>query len=86
VGSSPTGVIRKENEMKYPNSDEVELANHRQLGVWMRFLPSPGANHIGEAVFRDKMLEESTVLNMISDRFESFGGWSPEISKSVELD
>jgi hypothetical protein len=57
--------------MGYPALEEVEAAELEQLGRWYRFLPSP------------KGSTEGKVLMRIIERFNSGGGWSPALSKSV---
>jgi hypothetical protein len=70
--------------MKYPSDEEVQNAEHMQLGEWMRFLPSPGIHHIGDGDdFQGMMQQESAILKKIAVRFEEAGGWTPTISKSV---
>jgi len=54
--------------------EEVEQASRKQLCRWYRFLPSPGTD------------DEVEVMNRIAERFNEFGGFTPEISKEVGWD
>ena len=63
--------------MTYPTLEEVEVATPRQLGIWLRFLPSPGVDNY------DKMDDESDVLNAIADKFTEQGGWNSALSKLI---
>jgi len=57
-----------------PTMEEVEQASRKQLCRWYRFLPSPGTD------------DEVEVMNRIAERFNEFGGFTPEISKEVGWD
>jgi hypothetical protein len=58
--------------MKYPNSlEEVNAADHYQICKWYRFLPSP------------ETPINFQVMDRIVERFNNFGGFTPEISKSI---
>ena len=54
-----------------PTMEEVENASRKQLCYWYRFLPSP------------KTDDEVKVMNRIIERFDEFGGFTPEISKEI---
>jgi hypothetical protein len=73
--------------MRYPSIEEVNNANHMQLGRWLRFLPSPGMNAIDHGMEGEELDEhlyfESLVLARIGERFE---GWTPELSKAIGWD
>lgn len=71
--------------MLYPTLEEVESATKHQLGVWYRFLPSPGMNHIGDdhKSFRENCEKESQIMKRICERFEKMGFFDPELSKEI---
>lgn len=69
----------------YPSSEMVQNADRVQLGRWLRFLPSPGIDHIGQPNFTSKFDEEILTLDSIQDRFVEMGGWTPAVSKAVGL-
>lgn len=56
--------------MEYPTVEQVALADHRQLAVWYRFLPSPQSNQV-------------EALNLICSRLDELGGITPELSESI---
>jgi hypothetical protein len=56
---------------RYPDIQLAHKATHRQLGIWFRFLPSPAND------------EQREVLRVIIDRFNSFGGFNPNLSKDI---
>lgn len=57
--------------MEYPTIAEVESADHEQICRWARFLEVT-ANR-----------KEQEVVIKICDRFDEFGGITPEISKKI---
>ena len=54
-----------------PTMEQVERANHEQLGRWYRFLPSGDTK------------EQQKVLDRIAERFKALGGMTPAISKKI---
>lgn len=58
----------------YPALADIPTASYRQLGVWMRFLPSPETE------------DQVAALDLISKRFYLLGGWTSEMSKAVGWD
>ncbi|GAG56035.1 unnamed protein product [marine sediment metagenome] len=54
-----------------PTLEEVEGASRKQICRWYRFLPSP------------KTDEEVEVINRIVERFNKYGGFTPELSKDI---
>jgi len=71
--------------INYPTLEEVEKANHIQICRWWRFLPSPGSRALGKnyEIFYECLKQEEEILNKISEKLESFGGFTPEISKLI---
>jgi hypothetical protein len=67
----------------YPTMEEVEKASHRQICYWNRFLDSPGTRAIGKDNFEKIMEEEGKIMDRIVQRLKEFGGFTPEISKSL---
>lgn len=65
--------------------EQVEAADHMQLGRWYRFFPSPGNSAIGtnHKHFQKVLARESLVLDRIIERFNEKGGMSPRISKTI---
>jgi hypothetical protein len=57
----------------FPTIQEVEKADKEQLARWYRFLPS------GETAADQK------IMKRISERFEKFGGMTPELSKKIGM-
>ncbi|MFA5248406.1 MAG: hypothetical protein WC415_04160 [Patescibacteria group bacterium] len=55
----------------YPTLMAVISANHYQICKWYRFLRSPETQ------------EEVDINNEICERLKNFGGFTPEISKSI---
>jgi hypothetical protein len=81
--------------VNYPTLDEVNAADHYQVCKWYRFLPSPGMNAIEKSrahweppgpEFEEEIQREVVIMNRISDRLKEFGGFTPEISKSLGWD
>lgn len=68
---------------KYPTLVEVEAADHRQICKWYRFLGSPGMSAIASGDFEEVCAAEAKIMNRIADRLKEFGGFTPEISKSL---
>ena len=71
--------------MGYPTMIEVEKASRIQLARWYRFLQSPGYSAIrhGAELFQSTMNEETKIMDLIVDRFNKMGGFSPAISKQI---
>jgi hypothetical protein len=69
----------------YPTLEEVEKADIIQLSTWIRFLRSPGDNHITESrdQFYQILEKEVKVLDRIMCRQKELGGWTSEISKKI---
>lgn len=57
-----------------PTMKEVEQASRKQICKWYRFLSSPETD------------DDVNVMNRIVERFNEFGGFTPEISKEVGWD
>jgi len=55
----------------YPTIEQVDVATHYQICGWWRFLKSPKD---------DKQVK---IMNRIGERLKEFGGFTPEISKSL---
>jgi len=55
----------------YPDTEQVEAASHYQICKWYRFLKSPTSD------------SQVKTMNRIIDRLKKFGGFTPEISKSI---
>lgn len=69
--------------MMYPTLEQVEKASHLELCRWYRFLPSPGEFAIGKDNFSEVMEQEAKVMGRVVDRVKDFGGFTPEISKTL---
>lgn len=75
--------------MKYPSMQEVEAASHEQLGIWWRFLPSPGndlVDSIDEHAFYTLCNKEAEIMIRIGERFKAMRMFTPGLSKSIGLD
>ncbi len=72
--------------MNYPTIEEVNAATHYQICKWWRFLGGPGLNSIGKPNFQEVLEREAAVMNRIGERLKEFGGFTPEISKSLGWD
>lgn len=66
-----------------PTLDEINAASHYQICSWYRFLPSPGSSAINKSNFREVLDAEAFLMNRIVERLKEFGGFTPEISKSL---
>lgn len=55
----------------YPTLEEVNNADHKQICRWYRFLKSPST------------MQENSILRRICERLKNFGGFTPELSKSI---
>lgn len=55
----------------YPNKNTIETANRFQLCFWYRFLESPNTP------------EEIELMDLIIKKFNEFGGFTPEISETI---
>lgn len=71
--------------MKYPTLKEVEAAGRYDLCRWARFLDSPGLSAVYEdpEVLEAQSKREAIISTRISERLKEFGGFTPEISKSL---
>ena len=72
--------------MSYPTLEQVEAATHYEICKWWRFLPSPGSSAIGDSdreYFDKTLARELKVMDKIKERLDHFGGFTPEISKSL---
>jgi len=54
-----------------PTMEAVEKAGREQICRWWRFLSSPETD------------QEVKIMNLIAERFDEMGGFTPEISKRV---
>ena len=75
---------RNVHTSRYPEMDAIDNASHRQLGYWVRYLNSPGVDSYGADNFADVLAMESAALDLIMERFDSLGGWTPKVSKAVD--
>lgn len=57
--------------MEYPTEKEVDKANHLQVCEWYRFLKTPEND------------SQKNILKFICERYKSFGGMTPKISKQI---
>ncbi len=67
------------HEIDWPTEEEAGEAGPKQLGYWLRYLPSPG--------WKDpsKMEEQEKIMNVIYARFyDRYNGWNPGLSKDVD--
>jgi hypothetical protein len=71
-------------ESDYPCICMIDRANRPLLGYWVRYLPSPGLSAAGHRGFGDAVAMESAALDLIQERFDSLGGWSPPTSKAAD--
>ncbi len=69
--------------MAYPTMEQVEQASQIQLARWYRFLESPGTEAIDKSNFDEVLREQVKIQARLLERFESFGGWNPTLSKQV---
>lgn len=69
--------------MEYPTMDEVEKGNRYQLGVWFRFLPSPGSAWAGGDNFKEMFKRETTIMQRLIGRFQDLGGMDMILSKQI---
>lgn len=71
--------------MEYPTIEDVEQADRLQLAKWYRHLPSPGfqMREISLIAINRQPDSEKKIMARIVERFEEFGGFTPEISKAV---
>ena len=74
--------------VNYPTMEEVEKADKLQLGIWWRFLPSPGTSglNLPMSEFKKVMVKEADIQKRIMERFNEKGGWTTRISKAVGWD
>jgi len=72
--------------MGYPTLEQVNSASHYQICSWYRFLPSPGSRAIGRPDFEEVLNREAPIMDRIAERLKEFGGFTPEISKSLGWD
>jgi hypothetical protein len=59
------------NRPDFPTLDQVESADHEQLGKWYRFLPS------GETP------EQQKIMDRIEQRFKRLGGMTEALSEKI---
>jgi hypothetical protein len=69
--------------MTYPTIDEVYAADQRKLGIWYRFLPSPGQSAVGTKNFGNQLRSEGHIMDVICYRFRAMGGMTPALSKEI---
>jgi hypothetical protein len=69
--------------MTYPTLAEVETANRFQICNWVRNLPSPGLEAVGQDNFLEVLLQQVPVMDRICERFRELDGMTPEISKAI---
>ena len=67
----------------YPSLEAVNAADRMQICSWYRFLPSPGTWAIGTDQLEATLREEAEIMDRIAERFREFGGFTPQISKSI---
>lgn len=69
----------------YPTLEDVRNASREQLARWYRFLPSPGASAIGldRESFLTVLGREKEIMDLIVQRFQLLGGFTPELSKKI---
>ena len=77
----------KYEHIPYPTLQEVEEADRYRLGVWYRFLQSPGVNAVIAEVDRKSYAvavdREKAILDRIIIRFDEIGGWDSKLSKEI---
>lgn len=72
--------------MTYPTLAEVEAADQHQLCAWYRFLPSPGTSALDQpAEFARVLSAEAVIMDRIVDRWRAGGGFTPAISKALNV-
>lgn len=71
-------------ESDYPCICMIDRASRVLLGYWVRYLPSPGAAAAGHRNFGDVVAMESAALDLIEERFNALGGWSPPTSRAAD--
>jgi len=71
-------------ESDYPCICMIDEASRPLLGYWVRYLPSPGSKAAGQRNFGDVIAMESAALDLIVERFDFLGGWSPPTSKAAD--
>lgn len=69
--------------MKYPTLQQVDQSSKFQLGRWIRFLRSPGWDHVAAENFETMREDEAFILDCILEKFHRLGGWDPELSKLI---
>ena len=71
--------------MAYPTLEEVNNASHYQICSWWRFLGSPAAHAVDKPQdeFQKILDAEVIIMTRIGERLKEFGGFTPEISKSL---
>ena len=69
---------------EYPTIEDIDKADHEGLGYWVRYLKSPGVSAYESDNFADVLAMESAAMDLIMERFDSLGGWTPKVSKAVD--
>lgn len=71
--------------MNYPTIEQVNAADRYTICGWHRFLPSPGMSVIDNHPerFEEVLKKEAAIMDRIQERLKEFGGFTPEISKSL---
>ncbi len=83
--------------MEYPTMEQAIAANHEQVCVWHRYLPSPGINTIDkyrnipwtqeqQYDIREATDREEAVNNYLFQKWKDGGGFNPELSKKIGFD
>ena len=66
--------------------EQVEAADHYQLGRWYRFLQSPGWSATNQDNFEQTLEEQTKIMDRICERFAFLGGMTPRLSKMIGWD
>ncbi len=69
--------------IQYPTIEAVHAADRMQICTWYRFLPSPGSSAIGTPEFETVLRSEGAIMDLIHQRLQSLGGFTPAISKAI---
>lgn len=67
----------------YPSMEQVNAASHYQICAWWRFLNGPGLIALGRDDFEQVLDREVKIMERIGARLKEYGGFTPEISKSL---
>ncbi len=68
--------------MRHPTHEEVAAADHEQICRWWRFLPSPGVVMLTDDPAAELEAQLRIALR-IAERYDAFGGMTPETSKKI---